>query len=268
LQLKQKPEIEPVVSGHDPIIDPSARIGADVTIGPWTLIGPDVEIGDGCVIGPHVVIKGPTRIGRRNRIFQFASVGEDPSDLKFHGEEAWLEIGDDNTIREGATLHRGTEVGGGITRIGSHNLFMPYTHVAHDCQVGNHTIFSNNASISGHVIVDDWAILGGFAGVYQFLQIGAHSFVGAQTHVNMDVPAFVIINGNPPEAKGINITGLERRGFSKEKIQVLRKAFKILYRLGNTVEQALDQMQELVGACPEVEVLMKSVRSSRKGIMR
>ena len=256
------------MNGHDPIIDPGARIGSNVTIGPWTIIGPGVEIGDGCFIGSHVVIRGPTRIGQRNRVFQFASVGEDPSDLKFHGEEAWLEIGDDNTIREGATIHRGTEFGGSITRIGNNNLFMPYSHVAHDCQVGNHTIFSNNASVSGHVIVEDWAILGGFAGVYQFLRIGAHSFVGAQTHVNMDVPAFVIVNGNPPEAKGINITGLERRGFSRESIQTLRKAFKMLYRLGNTVEQALGQMEALTANCPEVAVLMESVRNSRKGIMR
>jgi UDP-N-acetylglucosamine acyltransferase len=256
------------LSSNAPIIDPTARIGADVKIGPWTIIGAGVEIGDGCEISSHVIIKGPTRIGKRNRIFQFASVGEDPSDKKFHGEVTYLEIGDDNVIREGATIHRGTEVGGGVTRIGSNNLFMPYTHVAHDCIVGNHTIFSNNAAISGHVVVEDWAILGGYAGVYQFLRIGAHSFIGAQTHVNMDVPAFMIVNGNPPEAKGINTTGLERRGFSKDSIMVLRKAFKILYRHGNTLEEALAEMETLAAGTPEVATLIDSVRASTKGILR
>ncbi len=256
------------MSSNSPIIHPTAKIGADVKIGPWTIVGADVEIGDGCEISSHVILKGPMRLGKRNRIFQFSSVGEDPSDKKYHGEITRIEIGDDNIIREGATLHRGTEVGGGITRVGSHNLFMPYTHVAHDCIVGNNTIFSNNSAISGHVIVEDWAILGGYAGVYQFLRIGAHSFVGAQTHVNMDVPAFVIVNGTPPQAKGINITGLERRGFSKEAIQALRKAFKIMYRKGNILEEALVEMQSLAAEAPDVATLIASVRASSKGILR
>jgi UDP-N-acetylglucosamine acyltransferase len=249
-------------------IAPDAKIGANVTIGPWTIIGSGVEIGDECNIASHVVLKGPTKIGKRNRIFQFASVGEDPSDKKFHGEVSYLEIGDDNVIREGATIHRGTEVGGGTTRVGSRNLFMPYTHVAHDCIIGNDTIFSNNAAVSGHVVVEDWAILGGYAGVYQFLRIGAHSFIGAQSHVNMDVPAYVIVKGTPPEPKGINITGLERRGFSRDAIRALRKAYSILYREGNTVEEALAEMQELVESTPEVAALIASVRASSKGILR
>lgn len=251
-----------------PIIDPAARIGKDVRIGPWTFIGPEVEIGDGCDIRSHVVIRGPTRIGRNNTIFQFASVGEDPSDLKYRGEASLLEIGDNNVIREGATLHRGTEVGGGVTRIGSDNLFMPYTHVAHDCIIGNHVIFSNNASVAGHVVIDDWAILGGFVGVYQFLHIGAHSFIGAQTHVNMDVPAYMMVNGVPPRPRGINVTGLERRGFGKPALQALRKAFKILYRNGNTLEQALAELEVLAQKDPEVQVLIDSVRVSTKGILR
>lgn len=261
-------------SNISPLIDPSARIaadakiGANVTVGPWTIIGSGVEIGDECHIASHVVLKGPTKIGKRNRIFQFASVGEDPSDKKFHGELSYLEIGDDNVIREGATIHRGTEVGGGTTRVGSRNLFMPYTHVAHDCVIGNDTIFSNNAAVSGHVVVEDWAILGGYAGVYQFLRIGAHSFIGAQSHVNMDVPAYVIVKGTPPEPKGINITGLERRGFSRDAIRALRKAYSILYREGNTVEEALTEMQELVESTPEVAALIASVRASSKGILR
>lgn len=249
-------------------IAPDAKIGANVTIGPWTIIGSGVEIGDECNIASHVVLKGPTKIGKRNRIFQFASVGEDPSDKKFHGEVSYLEIGDDNVIREGATIHRGTEAGGGTTRVGSRNLFMPYTHVAHDCIIGNDTIFSNNAAVSGHVVVEDWAILGGYAGVYQFLRIGAHSFIGAQSHVNMDVPAYVIVKGTPPEPKGINITGLERRGFSRDAIRALRKAYSILYREGNTVEEALAEMQELVESTPEVAALIASVRASSKGILR
>lgn len=253
---------------NKPIIDPAARIGANVRIGPWTIIGPDVEIGDDCEIRSHVVIRGPTRIGRNNTIFQFASVGEDPSDKKFHGEQSWLEIGDNNVIREGATLHRGTEIGGNVTRIGNNNLFMPYTHVAHDCIIGNNVIFSNNAAVSGHVVVDDWAILGGFAGVYQFLHIGAHSFVGAQSHVNMDVPAYVMVNGTPPEPKGINTTGLERRGFNKEAIMALRRAYKVLYRNGNTLDEAMAELAELAQTVPEVVALIDSIRASKKGILR
>lgn len=251
-----------------PVIDPTARIGKDVRIGPWTVIGPDVEIGDGCDIRSHVVIRGPTRIGRNNTIFQFATIGEDPSDLKYRGEASLLEIGDNNVIREGATIHRGTEVGGGVTRIGSDNLFMPYTHVAHDCIIGNHVIFSNNASVAGHVIIDDWAILGGFVGVYQFLRIGAHSFIGAQTHVNMDVPAYMMINGVPAKPRGINVTGLERRGFSKKALQALRQAYKILYRNGNTLEQALAELEGMVKKDPEIGVLIESIRASTKGILR
>lgn len=253
---------------NKPIIDPSARIGANVSIGPWTIIGPDVEIGDDCEIRSHVVLRGPTRIGRGNVIFQFASVGEDPSDKKFRGEKSLLEIGDNNIIREGATLHRGTEVGGGVTRIGSDNLFMPYTHVAHDCIIGNHVIFSNNAAVSGHVTVDDWAILGGFAGVYQFLHIGAHSFIGAQSHVNMDVPAYVMVNGTPPAPHGINTTGLERRGFGKETIHALRRAYKVLYRNGNTLDEALAELAVMAETTPEISLLIDSVRASTKGILR
>ena len=254
--------------GNEPVIDPSAKIGKDVTIGPWTVIGPEVEIGDGCDIASHVVIKSHTRVGKNNRIFQFASVGEDPSDKKYHGEVSWLEMGDNNIVREGATLHRGTESGGGITRIGSDNLFMPYTHVAHDCILGNHIIFSNNAAVSGHVIVEDWAILSGYAGVYQFLRIGAHSFVGGLTHINMDVPAYVVVKGTPAEPKGINITGLERRGFSKDSIRAIRQAYKIIYRLGLKIDEALKQLEPLVKEHAELQLLIDSIKASHKGIIR
>jgi len=254
--------------GNEPVIDPSAKIGKDVTIGPWTIIGPEVEIGDGCDISSHVVIKSHTRLGKNNRIFQFASVGEDPSDKKYHGEVSWLEMGDNNIVREGATLHRGTESGGGITRIGSDNLFMPYTHVAHDCILGNHIIFSNNAAVSGHVIVEDWAILSGYAGVYQFLRIGAHSFVGGLTHINMDVPAFVVVKGTPAQPKGLNITGLERRGFSKETIRAIRQAYKIIYRQGLKIDEALKQLQPLVEEHADLQLLIDSIKASQKGIIR
>jgi UDP-N-acetylglucosamine acyltransferase len=256
------------MSGNEPVIHPSARIGKNVTIGPWTIIGPEVEIGDDCEIASHVVIKSHTRIGKNNRIFQFSSVGEDPSDKKYHGEVAWLEMGDNNIVREGVTLHRGTEAGGGITRIGSHNLFMPYTHVAHDCIVGNHTIFSNNAAISGHVVVEDWAILSGYAGVYQFLRIGAHSFIGGLTHINMDVPAYVMVKGTPPEPKGINVTGLERRNFSRDAIRAIRQGYKILYRQGLTIDEALAALEKLAAEHEEVALLMNSVKTSQKGIIR
>ena len=254
--------------GNEPVIDPSAKIGKNVTIGPWTVIGPEVEIGDGCDIASHVVIKSHTRVGKNNRIFQFASVGEDPSDKKYHGEVSWLEMGDNNIVREGATLHRGTESGGGITRIGSDNLFMPYTHVAHDCILGNHIIFSNNAAVSGHVIVEDWAILSGYAGVYQFLRIGAHSFVGGLTHINMDVPAYVVVKGTPAEPKGINITGLERRGFSKDSIRAIRQAYKIIYRQGLNIDEALKQLEPLVKEHAELQLLIDSIKASHKGIIR
>ena len=245
--------------GTEPVIDPSAKIGKDVSIGPWTIIGPEVVVGDGCTIASHVVIKSNTRLGKNNHIFQFSSVGEDPSDKKYQGENSLLEIGDDNIIREGATIHRGTKIGGGVTRIGSDNLFMPFTHVAHDCIVGNHTIFSNNAAISGHVVVDDWAILSGYAGVYQFLRIGAHSFVGGLTHINMDVPAYVMVNGNPPVPKGINVTGLERRNFSKESIKAIRQGYKVLYRQGLKIDEAVQELENIAVEHPELQLLIDSV---------
>ncbi|MFL2840884.1 MAG: acyl-ACP--UDP-N-acetylglucosamine O-acyltransferase [Pseudohongiellaceae bacterium] len=255
-------------NANDPIIDPSANIGSNVEIGSWSIIGPNVVIGDDTKIASHVVVRAHTKLGKKNQVFQFSSIGEDPSDIKYKGEASLLEIGDNNIIREGATIHRGTKVGGGITRIGSNNLFMPYTHVAHDCTVGNHTIFSNNAAISGHVEVDDWAVLAGFSGVYQFLKIGAHSFIGGLTHVNMDVPAYVIVNGSPPSARGINSIGLERRGFTKEAIRAIRQAYKILYRDGKTTEQAISEIEKMTGAHSEIRILIDSVRSSTKGIIR
>lgn len=250
------------------IIDPRASLAEDVTVGPWSIIGPGVDIDAGTVIGSHVVVRANTRIGKNNKIYQFASVGEDPADKKFEGEETWLEIGSDNVIREGATLHRGTGFGGGVTRIGSHNLLMPYVHVAHDCIVGNHSIFANNVGISGHVEVGDWAVLGGYAGVNQFLKIGTHAMIGGMTHISNDVPAYLIVSGTPPEARSINAIGLERRGFDKEAIAQIRKAYKILYKKGLTLKEALEFLLPMAAQYPEVQVFVDSILSSTRGIQR
>ncbi len=250
------------------IIDPRAKIADDVIVGPWSIIGPGVEIDEGTEVASHVVIRSNTKIGKNNKIFQFASVGEDPADKKFEGEDAWLEIGSNNIIREGATLHRGTGFGGGVTRIGDNNLLMPYVHVAHDCIVGSHCIFANNVGISGHVEVGDWAVLGGYAGVNQFLKIGAHAMIGGMTHISNDVPAYIIVSGTPPEARSINAIGLERRGFTKSDILEIRKAFKILYKKGNTLKEALAVLEEMAKENVQIEAFVNSIVSSTRGIQR
>lgn len=221
------------------IISPGAKLGKNVSVGPWTYIGPDVEIGDDTVIHSHVVIKGPSKIGKNNQIYQFSTVGEDTPDKKFAGEATWLEMGDNNIVRENVTIHRGTVQDKGITKIGSNNLFMAYVHIAHDCIVGNHTIFANNASLAGHVQVDDWAILAGMVGVHQFCRIGAHSFIGLDTIVLKDIPPYVLAAGNPAEPKGLNSEGLKRRGFTSDDIMGIKRAYKEVYRKGHTLEQAL-----------------------------
>ena len=250
------------------IIHPSAKLADGVTVGPWTIIGPNVEIGEGTEIGSHVVIKANTRMGRDNSIYQFASVGEDPADKKFAGEDTWLEIGDNNIIREGATLHRGTGSGGGYTRIGSGNLLMAYVHIAHDCIVGNNTVFANNAGLSGHVQVDDWVILGGFAGVNQFLRIGAHAMVGGMTHISHDVPAYVIVSGTPPAVRAVNTVGLERRGFDASAIKSIREAFKVIYKRGLSLQEAQQQLAIMAKDNPPLSVLLDSIVGSAKGIHR
>ncbi len=249
-------------------IDPSAVIAEDVKIGPWCIVGPNVYIGPGCVIESHVVIRSHTRIGANNRFFQFSSIGEEPSDKKYEGEEVWLEIGDRNVFREGVTLHRGTAVGGGITRIGSDNLLMPYVHIAHDCLVGNNTVFANNAGLSGHVEVDDWAILGGYSGVNQFVKIGAHAMIGGVTHVGQDVPAYMLVSGQPAAVRSVNTVGLERRGFSAEAIATLRTAFKVVYRRGNSLAEALAELEAMRENCEELTLLIDSIANSTKGIQR
>lgn len=250
------------------IIDPRAKIADSVKIGPWCIIGPGVEIDEGTEIASHVVIRSNTKIGPNNKIFQFASIGEDPADKKFEGEETWLEIGANNIIREGCTLHRGTGFGGHYTRIGSNNLLMPYVHVAHDCIVGSNTIFANNVGISGHVEVADWAILGGYAGVNQFVKIGAHAMIGGMTHIGNDVPAYLIVAGTPPEARTINTIGLERRGFDKDAILRIKRAFKVVYRKGNSLKDALVELEPIAAEHADIRLFVDSILASTKGIQR
>jgi len=249
-------------------IDPKADISSDAVIGPWCVIGPNVFIGPGTVIESSVIIRSNTKIGSNNRIFQFSSVGEDPADKKFTGEETWLEIGDNNIFREGVTLHRGTGSGGCLTKIGSDNLMMPYVHVAHDCIVGDNTVFANNVAISGHVVVGDWVILGGYAGVNQFLKIGDHAMIGAMSHITNDIPAYVIVSGRPASVRSINAIGLERRGFDKETVADIREAFKIIYKRNYSLQESIDQLKAMSENCKALEILISSLESSEKGIHR
>jgi UDP-N-acetylglucosamine acyltransferase len=248
------------------IIDPSAKLGKDVHIGPYSVIGPEVEIGDGTWIGPHVVINGPTKIGRENRIYQFASVGEITQDLKYNGERTYLEIGDHNIIREFCTINRGSVQDNSVTRIGSHNLLMAYVHIAHDCVVGNHVVFSNNASLAGHVHIEDFVVMGGYSGVFQFCRVGAHSFISTNSVVIKDVPPFVKVSGYYAKPFGLNTVGLQRRGFTSQAITELKRAYKIIYRNGLTVANALEELQKMM--TPEVKVMAEFIEASNAGIVR
>ena len=250
------------------IIDSTARLANGVTIGSFSVIGPDVEIGEDTWIGPHVVINGPSRIGRQNKIFQFASVGDIPQDKKFSGEASRLEIGDRNVIREFCTINRGTEQGGGVTRIGNDNWIMAYVHIAHDCIIGNSVIFSNAASLAGHVTVDDHAILGGFTLVHQFCAIGANCFTAMGSVIPKDVPPYIMVSGHMARPFGLNAEGLKRRGFSAETLVNLRRAYKILYKSGLTVEQAKEKLRELVDVCPEANLFIEFLGKSTRGIVR
>lgn len=251
------------------LVDASAQIDDDVEIGPFTVVGPDVHIGSGSVISSHVLIKGPTRIGKNNRIFQFSSIGEDTPDLKYKGEPTRLIIGDNNTIREGVTIHRGTVQDNWETVIGDNNLLMSYVHIAHDCIVGSNTILVNNASLAGHVKVDDWAILSGYSLINQFSRIGAHSFVGMGSWIKFDVPAYVTVQGTPAEARGINVEGLRRRGFSADQIKTIRQAFKLVYRRGLTLDEAIRDLDAKRSAHSELAILIDSLRASEsRGIVR
>ncbi len=250
------------------IIEPSAKIGKNVTIGPWTYVGSDVVIGDDCVISSHVVINGPTTMGKGNRVFQFASLGEECQDLKYAGEPTELIIGDNNTFRECCTVHRGTVQDNSLTKIGSNNLFMAYTHIAHDCVIGDHCIMANNASIAGHVHVGDHAILGGMAGVHQFCHIGAHSFIAANSLLLKDVPPYVMAAGQSAKPFGLNAEGLKRRGFESSTVLSLKRAYKEVYRKGLTTEQAVEVLRVMAQDTPEITILADFIESSSRGIIR
>lgn len=250
------------------IIDPSAKIADDVEIGPYSIIGANVEIDSGTWVGPHVVINGPTKIGKDNRIFQFASIGEEPQDLKYNGEETTLEVGDRNTIREYVTFNRGTPEDVGVTRVGSDNLFMAYSHVAHDCQVGDHVIFANAASVAGHVHVGDHAILGGFTAVHQFTHIGAHSFSGLGTIVNRDIPPYVIVAGNHAQAYGLNKNGLKRRGFDSPTIRALQKAYMLVIKGRKKRDEIQDDLDKLMNEFAEVKKMIEFIDASERGVVR
>lgn len=250
------------------IVDPAATLGRNVTVGPWSYIGPGVEIGDDTEILSHVVVKGPTTIGRNNRLFQFSSVGEECQDKKYAGEPTRLVIGDNNVIRECCTIHRGTIQDRGETTIGSNNLLMAYVHVAHDCVIGDKTILANNATLAGHVSVGDWAILGGGSMVHQFCNIGPHSMSAGGSIVLKDVPAYVMAGGQSASAHGLNVEGLRRRGFSQEVIVQLKRAYKVIYRQGLTKAQALEKLEVDLADMPEAQPLITSLRNAERGIVR
>ncbi len=250
------------------VVDPSAQLDEDVEVGAYTIIDADVAIGRRTRIGPHVLVRGPTEIGRDNRVFQFASVGEDPQDKKYGGERTRLTIGDRNVVRESATIHRGTVQGCGETRIGNDNLFMAYSHVAHDCIIGDQVIMANAASLGGHVVIEDWAILGGFTIVHQFCRIGAHSFSAMGSVVSKDVPPYVTIDGHPAVPRGINSEGLKRRQFSSEQISAIRRAYRVLYLSNLKLDEATRALEVLAQDQPVVGLLTAFLSASARSIVR
>lgn len=250
------------------IVHPGARLADDVEVGAYTLIGEHVEIGSGSRVGPHAVITGHTRIGRDNRIFQFVSLGEAPQDKKYGDEPTRLEIGEGNCIREFCTFNRGTTQDAGVTRLGNDNWIMAYVHLAHDCQVGNHTVFANNAQLAGHVHVGDHAILGGFTVVHQFCHIGAHSITAMGTIVLQDIPPFITASGNSAKPYGINSEGLKRRSFPADSIARIKRAYKTLYKAGLTLEAARCELAEQARECAELQLLLNFLDHSKRGIIR
>ena len=250
------------------IVHPGAKLGPGVSVGAYSLIGAEVELGANTQVGSHVVIDGRTRIGADNRIFPFCSLGAAPQDKKYAGEPTALEVGDRNTIREFCTFNRGTAQDAGVTRLGNDNWIMAYVHLAHDCQVGNNTVFANNAQLAGHVRVGDFAILGGFSGVHQFVAIGAHSMTAIATVLLQDLPPYVTAAGNTAKPYGINSEGLKRRGFGPESIAAIKAAYKTLYRSSLTLDEAKQALAVQAGAHPEVGLLLEFLRESRRSIVR
>jgi UDP-N-acetylglucosamine acyltransferase len=249
-------------------VDARAELAADVEIGAYSIVGKDVRIGAGTLVGPHVVVTGRTTIGARNRIFQFASIGDIPQDRKYSGEPTMLTIGDDNVIREYVSIHTGTAQDRGTTTIGDRNWLLGYVHIAHDCRVGNDTTFSNNSQLAGHVCIDDFATLGGFTGVHQFCRVGAHAMVAAGAIVLQDVPPFMTVSGYPAKPAGTNNEGLRRRGFAAEEIAAVRRAYRILYREGFSLADAKDKLAELVSEQPVLATLVAFLEQPGRGIVR
>jgi len=250
------------------IVGRGARLAAGVSVGAYSIIGEQVEVGADSWIGPHVVIDGRARIGRGNRIWQFVSIGAPPQDKKYAGEDTAVEIGDGNTIREYVTVNRGTALDAGVTRVGDHNWIMAYVHFAHDCQIGSHTIFANACELAGHVHVGDWAVLGATTLVHQFVHIGAHSFTGMGTYLDRDLPPFVKAAGNMAKPYGVNSEGLRRRGFSEDTIGALKRAYRTLYRKGQSLEEARHALAAQAADCPEVRMLVAFLERSRRGFIR
>jgi UDP-N-acetylglucosamine acyltransferase len=249
-------------------VDSSAVLADDVEIGAYCIIGPQVEIGSGCKIGPHAVVNGPTRMGSDNRVFQFASIGEGPQDLSYKGEPTKLEIGDRNTFREYVSVHRGTTKDRGITKVGSDNFFLAYSHVAHDCTVGDHCVLSNFVGIAGHVELADWVILSAYSGVHQFCKMGAHSFLANNTAATYDIPPYIIAEGRPAKPRIVNEVGLKRRGFTPVQVRNIRNAFRVLYRNQLSLDEATELLTITAQSQPEVQLIVDFLASSKRGIAR
>jgi UDP-N-acetylglucosamine acyltransferase len=250
------------------IVAADAVIAEDVEIGPYAVVGAQVEIGAGSWIGPHAVIQGPTRIGRENRVFQFASIGDAPQDKKYAGEPTRLEVGDRNVFRESVTINRGTTHDRGVTRIGDDNLFMAYSHVAHDCTVGSHCVLANCATLGGHVELGDWVIMAGFSGVHQFCKVGAHAFLANNAAVTRDVPPYVMAVGQPARAHSVNSEGLKRRGFTGEQIRSIRDAYRLLFRSGAKQVEAVEELERMAQDRPEIAIFVEFIARSERGLAR
>jgi UDP-N-acetylglucosamine acyltransferase len=250
------------------VVSPEAHLAPDVTVGPFTVIGPGVEIGPRTLIGPHAVINGPTTLGADNHVFQFASIGDAPQDKKYRGEPTRLVIGERNVFRENCTVNRGTTHDRGVTRVGSDNLFMAYSHVAHDCVVGDNTVFANGVALGGHVEIGDWVIIGGLAAVHQFVKVGAHAFLSGGSMVRQDVPPYVMVAGDPAHPLGVNSEGLKRRGFTEEQIRAIREAYRTLYRSDLKLSEALERLEPQARERPELRTFVDFIQASTRSIVR
>lgn len=258
-------ELLPTQVHSTALVDPDAELGRGVAVGPYAIVGPGVVVGDGTTIGPHVLIERDTRVGRDCQLYKGAVLGSDPQDLKYAGERSVLEVGDRTVVREYATLNRGTAASG-RTVVGSDCLLMAYSHVAHDCVIGNHVILSNAVNMAGHVVIEDWAVVGGLTGIHQFVRIGAHAFIGGASRITQDVAPYVRVSGSPPRLYGLNSVGLDRRGFSREVVGSLKATYRILFQSGHNVSQGIARAEAEVEQLPEVRHLLTFIRSSERGI--